>query len=92
MGDQAGRQARAWEDFRIGAVGSYIIDQSDLWKRFVPASERYTAALRADGGGADWWKLPKLGVTGNGQMMMDKNSDQVAGLVQRWITDKRLMQ
>jgi pimeloyl-ACP methyl ester carboxylesterase len=73
-----------WGDF---------IDQSDIWKRFVPASQRYAEALRADGGVADWWELPKLGITGNGHMMMmDKNSDQVAQLVQRWLTDKGMMQ
>jgi pimeloyl-ACP methyl ester carboxylesterase len=73
-----------WGDF---------IDQSELWKRFQPASQRYVEALRADGGVADWWELPKLGIKGNGHMMMmDKNSDQIAQLVQRWMTDKGLMQ
>lgn len=73
-----------WGDF---------IDQSELWKRFQPASQRYAEALRADGGVADWWELPKLGITGNGHMMMmDKNSDQVAQLIQRWLTDKGMMQ
>src|SRR5215471_6011942 len=72
--------------------GDYI-DQSDLWKRFQPSSQRYAEALRADGGVADWWELPKLGIKGNGHMlMMDKNSDQIAQLIQRWMTDKGLMQ
>src|SRR5215472_13849140 len=72
--------------------GDYI-DQSDLWKRFQPVSQRYAETLRADGGVADWWELPKLGIKGNGHMlMMDKNSDQVAQLIQRWMTDKGLMQ
>jgi pimeloyl-ACP methyl ester carboxylesterase len=72
-----------WGDF---------IGQSDLWKRFVPASQRYAEALRADGGVADWWELPKLGVSGNGHMlMMDKNSDQIAQMVQKWMAEKGLM-
>jgi hypothetical protein len=34
-----------WGDF---------IAQSALWMRFVPASQSYAAALRAEGGVADW--------------------------------------
>ena len=45
-----------WGDF---------IAQSALWTRFVPASQSYAEALRKEGGVADWWELPKLGVKGN---------------------------
>jgi hypothetical protein len=49
-------------------------------------------ALRKEGGVADWWELPKLGVTGNGHMlMMDKNSDQIAQMIQKWMADRGLM-
>ena len=69
-----------WGDF---------IAQSARWMRFVPASQSYAAALRAEGGVADWWELPKLGVTGTGHMlMMDKSSDQVAQMIQKWMADK----
>ncbi len=72
-----------WGDF---------IAQSAVWTRFVPASQGYAAALRAEGGVADWWELPKLGVTGNGHMlMMDKNSDRIAALIQKWMADNGLM-
>ena len=68
------------------------VAQSALWTRFVPASQRYAEALRAEGGVADWWELPKLGVSGNTHMlMMDKNSDQIAGMIQKWLGDKGLM-
>jgi pimeloyl-ACP methyl ester carboxylesterase len=71
--------------------GDYI-GQSQLWQRFVPASQRYADALRAEGGVADWWELPKLGVTGNGHMlMMDTNSDQIAQMIQKWMADRGLM-
>jgi hypothetical protein len=34
-----------------------------------------------------------MGVAGNTHMMMmDRNSDQVAGLIQKWMTEKGLMQ
>jgi pimeloyl-ACP methyl ester carboxylesterase len=72
-----------WGDF---------VGQSALWTRFVPASKSYADALRAEGGVADWFDLPKMGVAGNTHMlMMDKNSDQVAGLIQKWMADKGLM-
>ena len=71
--------------------GDYIA-QSALWTRFVPASQNYAAALRAEGGVGDWWDLPKMGVAGNTHMlMMDKNSDQVAQMIQKWMADKGLM-
>jgi|RhiMetdeSRZDD1v2_1073273.scaffolds.fasta_scaffold78923_4 pimeloyl-ACP methyl ester carboxylesterase len=72
-----------WGDF---------IAQSPVWTRFVPASKGYADALRAAGGTADWWDLPKMGVAGNTHMlMMDKNSDQIAGMIQKWMAEKGLM-
>jgi hypothetical protein len=68
------------------------IGQSALWQRFVPASQRYVDALRAEGGVADWWELPKMGVAGNTHMlMMDKNSDRIAAMIQKWLADRGLM-
>ena len=71
--------------------GDYIA-QSALWMRFIPASQTDGAALRAEDGVAHWWELPKLGVTGNGHMqMMDKNPDQIARMIQKWMAEKGLM-
>ena len=68
------------------------IGQSALWQRFVPASERWAAALRAEGGVADWWALPTMGVAGNTHMlMMDRNSDQIAQMIQKWMAERGLM-
>jgi pimeloyl-ACP methyl ester carboxylesterase len=72
-----------WGDF---------VAQSAVWTRFQPASRAYADALRAEGGVADWYELPKMGVAGNGHMMMmDKNSDEVAAIIQTWMTAKALM-
>ena len=59
----------------------------------MPASERYARrAARGEGGVADWWDLPKMGVAGNTHMlMMDTNSDQVAQMIQKWMADRGLM-
>jgi len=37
--------------------------------------------------------LPKAGIKGNSHMiMMDRNSDQVAELIQKWLADRGLYQ
>ena len=44
------------------------------------------------GGKIDFVSLPEKGIKGNGHMMMmDTNSDQVAELIQKWMTDRGLM-
>jgi hypothetical protein len=48
-------------------------------------------ALRAAGGSADVVDLPKAGIKGNSHMMMmDKNSDVVAGVIQDWLATRGL--
>jgi hypothetical protein len=39
----------------------------------------------------DFVSLPEKDIAGNTYMMMDTNSDQMAGLVQKWMTDNGLM-
>jgi hypothetical protein len=71
--------------------GDYL-DKQDLWIRLVPNLDAFAKDLRAKGGKVDWVELPKLGITGNTHMfMMDTNSDQVASLVQDWMTKNGLM-
>ncbi|HKQ28199.1 MAG TPA: esterase, partial [Burkholderiales bacterium] len=65
--------------------GDYL-DQQELWKKITPAVNRYREALSAAGVRADELNLPKMGIRGNSHMlMMDRNSDQIAGLVQQWL-------
>ena len=46
---------------------------------------------RAAGGSADMVDLPKIGIKGNSHMiMMDKNSDVVAGVIQDWLAKRGL--
>lgn len=66
--------------------------QSEVWGKLRQAPDRYQAALLARGGVADTLDLPGQGISGNSHMlMMDRNSDQVADLVQAWMTLNRLM-
>ena len=70
--------------------GDHISD-SPLWPRFQAVSRRYYDAMAKINKDADWVELPSLGIKGNGHMMMmDKNSDQIAGIVQDWLKRKGL--
>lgn len=76
-------QLIVWGDF---------VAQSELWTKLIQASTNYHKALAAMGGKVDWVSLPDKGIKGNGHMlMMDTNSDQVAELIQKWMTDRGLM-
>jgi predicted esterase len=71
--------------------GDYL-DRQDLWKRITPTVDKFEAALRAQGGVVDRIDLPKAGHRGNSHMMMmDRNSDQIAQLVQDWMKKQGLM-
>ena len=51
----------------------------------------YGEAFKAAGGSFDLVDLPDVGIKGNSHMiMMDKNSDQVADLIQKWLVSKGL--
>jgi pimeloyl-ACP methyl ester carboxylesterase len=77
-------QLIVWGDF---------IAQSELWTKLIQASTNYHKALAAIGGKVDWLSLPDIGIKGNGHMlMMDTNSDEVAGLIQKWMVERGLMQ
>lgn len=68
--------------------GDHISDDP-LWPRFQAVSRRYYEALAKVNKDVEWIELPALGIKGNGHMlMMDRNSDQVAAIVQRWLRNK----
>lgn len=52
----------------------------------------YAGLIRAAGGSVDVIDLPDIGIKGNTHMMMmDKNSDQVAEVIQKWLATKGLV-
>ena len=56
------------------------------------APNRYRAALAAAGFTADVFDLPAMGIKGNTHMlMMDRNSDEIAGRINDWLTRQGLM-
>jgi pimeloyl-ACP methyl ester carboxylesterase len=70
--------------------GDYM--DTSLWPRLVPNIRKWTEAVKAGGGSTDWIDLPERGIRGNSHMlMMDRNSDQVAGIVNDWLAAKGLV-
>jgi hypothetical protein len=67
------------------------LDKGAFWPKIMPIPTHYRDALAAQGGVASLIELPKQGITGNTHMlMMDRNSDQIAAIVQDWMTRQGL--
>lgn len=76
----------------LAVYGDYI-EQDPRWSQIKEVVSHYYDAVRAGGGTVDVVDLPKAGIHGNSHMMMmDKNSDQVAGVIQKWLADHSLYQ
>jgi pimeloyl-ACP methyl ester carboxylesterase len=59
------------------------------WKNIRQNTVNYGEAFKAAGGSLDLVDLPDAGIKGNSHMvMMDKNSDQVAELIHKWLVSK----
>jgi pimeloyl-ACP methyl ester carboxylesterase len=72
-----------WGDF---------MDKSAVWQRVLVNPNRYREGLVSAGVRADVFDLPTMGIKGNTHMlMMDRNSDQIAGLIHDWLTKQGLM-
>ena len=70
--------------------GDYL-DREALWQKITPAVDSYEQALRKQGTDVTRIDLPKLGHKGNSHMlMMDRNSDDVAKMIQEWMVKQAL--
>ena len=59
-----------------------------LWPERLEGCQKFVDQLNAAGGDATMMHLPKYGQFGNSHMLMqDKNSNQVADLILKWIDD-----
>jgi len=73
------------------AIYDDYIQQDSRWPTIRGNGIKFYEAVRAAGGTADVIDLPKVGMNGNSHMiMMDRNSDQVAGVIQEWQSKKGL--
>jgi pimeloyl-ACP methyl ester carboxylesterase len=71
--------------------GDYM-DKHAMWPRLLVNPNKWAEAIAAAGGKADTFDLPKMGVTGNTHMlMMDRNSDEVAKLINDWLGKQGLV-
>jgi len=71
--------------------GDHIADHA-LWSRIRSGPEKYRQALAQAGVKAETLDLPARGIAGNSHMlMMDRNSDEIARLVQQWLAANGLM-
>ena len=70
--------------------GDYV-DQHPRWATFKKIDAEYGDAIKAAGGTVDWINLPDIGIKGNSHMLMqDKNSDEIAEVIQKWLLAKGL--
>jgi pimeloyl-ACP methyl ester carboxylesterase len=68
------------------------IDKHAVWPRIAANPIKWAQAIAAAGGKADTFDLPKMGIKGNTHMlMMDRNSDDIAKLVNEWIGKQGLV-
>ncbi len=74
----------------LALYGDYI-DQDSRWPTIRANQIKFLEQVRAAGGRYDVVNLPQVGIRGNSHMvMMDRNSDQVAALVQAWLEKQGL--
>jgi len=85
------RQAANLKNVPVLAIYGDYIDQDARWPKIRAIGYRYFDAVRAAGGTVDVVNLPEIGIRGNSHMvMMDRNSDEVAGVIQKWLEAKGL--
>lgn len=71
--------------------GDYI-QTNPIWVAHVKEVRAYHEALKTRAVPADWLDLPESGIRGNTHMMMmDANSDLIAGHVQAWLAHHKLV-
>lgn len=66
--------------------------ENEFWAHSRPACERWHDRLRQAGCDVTFIDLPKRGIRGNSHALMaDDNSDDIAGLVLQWMTERGLL-
>jgi pimeloyl-ACP methyl ester carboxylesterase len=62
------------------------------WSKIRQSGVDYAGVLKTAGGRIDVVDLPGIGIRGNSHMiMMDRNSDAVASLIQKWLIEQGLV-
>jgi len=86
-----GKEGTKLKNTPVLAIYGDYIEGDARWPKIRQIGYNYYDNVRKGGGSVDVVNLPQVGIRGNSHMiMMDKNSDQVAGLIQKWLEDKGL--
>jgi pimeloyl-ACP methyl ester carboxylesterase len=89
VGDPA--KAAALRDIPVLMIYGDYIAQDSRWPTIRGNGVRFAEQVRAAGGTVDIVDLPEIGIRGNSHMiMMDRNSNQVAQVVQDWLARRGL--
>jgi pimeloyl-ACP methyl ester carboxylesterase len=89
IGDPA--KVAALRDVPVLMIYGDFIAQDPRWPTIRANGVRFAEAVRAAGGSVDIVDLPEAGIRGNSHMMMmDRNSDQVAQVIQDWLARRGL--
>jgi hypothetical protein len=74
----------------LTVYGDYI-EQDSRWPAIRANQLKQLEAVKAAGGRYDVVNLPQAGIKGNSHMMMmDRNSDQIAGIINDWLEKQGL--
>jgi pimeloyl-ACP methyl ester carboxylesterase len=87
------KAAAVLRDTPILAIYGDYIEKDARWPKIRAIGVNFLNAVNAEGGKAQVIDLPKVGIRGNSHMiMMDRNSSEVAALIQRWLERQGLYQ
>jgi hypothetical protein len=76
----------------VSIYGDFI-ESDSRWPTIRANNMKFQDAIRAAGGSAELINLPSIGIKGNSHMMMmDKNSGDIAALIQKWLESKGFSQ
>ena len=85
------RQAAVLKNVPILTIYGDYIEQDSRWPKIRQNGVDFITAVNAAGGRAEIVDLPKIGIRGNSHMiMMDRNNEQVAGIIQDWLEKQGL--
>jgi hypothetical protein len=72
----------------VSIYGDYI-ESDSRWPTIRANNMKFQAAIRDAGGSPELINLPAIGIKGNSHMMMmDKNSGDIAAVIQKWLESK----
>jgi len=87
IGDPA--KAAALKDTPSVSIYGDFIEGDARWPTIRANNMKFQAAIREAGGTPELINLPAIGIKGNSHMMMmDKNSGDIAAVIQKWLESK----